>query len=272
MALASILIDIAPIYTEASIETVRLDEVLFGMTVEVLQESNKFCKVRTEYGTEGYIETPLLGLNNEIATSWKKYKKQIVVAPYIDIQKAPAKGSVIIASVPRGGVVVPLGAIDSSGWQKVGIPTGATGYTRASYLAPLVQDWMTVSQSDMRWNIVEAALTYNGSAFREGGRTILGIDGIGLAAMSYWLNGVSIARENFVKPGTALHVIPKEKMDEGDIIFFENAIGIFMGGDKFVYACEKLGAEGVFVGSFDPDDAEYKADLANQISSVGSLF
>lgn len=272
MSLASVFADTAPVYAEASVDKMRIDEVVFGMTVEVLQEGAKFCEIRTEYDVVGYIENVKLVLNAEVASAWKKYKKQIVLAPYIDIQKAPAKSAAVVANAPRGGVMVPLGAIDNSGWQKVGLPNGSTGYTRASYLGPLITEWAAVSPSDMRWNLVEAALTYNGVAYREGGRTVQGMDGIGLAAMSYWLNGVSIPRESFAKPGSVVHPIIKEEMDEGDIIFFEDTVGISMGGDKFVYVSEKPSFEGVFVGSFDPDDSEYKADLANQISSIGSIF
>lgn len=272
MSLASVFAGTAPLYVEASVEKVRIDEVLFGMSLEVLHEGAKFCRVRTEYDVEGYIESDKIGLNAEVASAWKKYKKQIVLAPYIDIQKAPAKSAAIVATAPRGAVLVPLGTVDNSGWQKVGLPTGGTGYTRASYLGTQIMEWAATSPSDLRWNLVEAALTYNGVAYREGGRTVQGMDGIGLAAMSYWLNGVVIPRESFAKPGSVVHPIAKEKMDEGDIIFFEDTVGICMGGDKFVYVSEMPSFEGVFVGSFDPDDSEYKADLVNQISSIGSIF
>lgn len=272
MGIASIFVDAAPLYTGPSEESMRCDEVLFGMTVQVVEETGAFSLVRTRYGTEGYLPTNTLGSNAEIAAAWEKYKKSVVLAPYIDVQKAPAEASQIVASVPRGGLLVALGVPDNSGWQKVGMPTGTTGYTRASYLGSVVEDWAATAPEDLRWNLVEAALAYNGTAIRQGGRTVHGIDGIGLVSMSYMLNGVVIGQENFVKPGYALHAISQEKMDEGDILYFSNTAGMYMGDDKFVYVSQRAGAEGVMVGSLNPKEDDYCAELALDISAVGSLF
>ncbi|MDL2323683.1 NlpC/P60 family protein [Ruminococcaceae bacterium OttesenSCG-928-A16] len=272
MGLASVFADIAPLYVGPSAEGMRSDEALYGMTVQVIKEEADFSLVRTEYGTEGYTPTKLLGTNAEIATAWKKYKKKVVLAPYIDVQKAPAAAAQVLANVPRGGLLVALGAPNNSGWQKVGLPTGTTGYTRASYLGEVILDWTQISPADMRWNLVETALAYNGTATRAGGRTPFGIDGVGLVAMSYLINGVVIGRESFVKPGSPLHTIPASSMDEGDIIYFDTTAGMYMGDDRFVYVSETPGTEGVIVGSLNPQHDDYRADLATQIAAVGSLF
>lgn len=272
MATASVFADIAPLYMGPSEERMRCDEVLMGMSVQVMDREGDFYLARTEYGTEGYLSAAALLTDVETAGAWRKYKKKVVLAPYIDVQKAPAAASQTLVSVPRGGFVVALSQPDSAGWQRVGLPNGSAGYTRASYLGKTIADWAAVPQDEMRWNLVESALSYNGTAYRAGGRTIRGIDGIGLVCMSYLLNGVVIGRENFVKPGYALHVVPRERMDEGDIIYFSSTAGLYMGDGKVVLVSEAPGTEGVMVASLNPRDDDYRPDLAGGIAAIGSLF
>lgn len=273
MALATVVSDIAPLYEKSSTENKRLDEVLFGMSVQVIDESESgWCYLRTEYGTEGYSPAACFEINTEVASAWRKYPKNVVLAPYIDVQQNAVAEAARIASVPRGGLVVPLGQPGINGWQKVGLPTGAVGYTRSSYIGEAITDWTKISPADMRWNIVETALSYNGTALRTGGRTPLGIDAIGLASMAYLLNGVNIHRDLFIKPGLALHSIPQKRMEEGDLIFFQSSVGVYMGDNRFVHATDYAGGEGVVVSSLRSKDNDFRGDLAKQIVSIGSLF
>lgn len=273
MAQATVQIDVAPLYETPSLENARIDEMLYGMPVQVIEESaGAWCFVRTEYGTQGYAPASCLDLNAEVATSWKKYKKSVVLSPFVDVQKAPMADAPRLLSVPRGGLVVALKAPDHNGWQKVGLTSGTIGYTRASYLGAAIDDWTRLPQDDMRWNLVESALSYNGAAYRVGGRTPQGIDAVGLAAMAYMLNGVVIPQEPFLKPDSVLRRVRIEDMEEGDVIYFRHSMGIFMGEGHFVHATEYVGSEGVIVSSLNPRDEDYREDLAQRIVAVGSLY
>lgn len=273
MGLATVITDIAPLYERPTAESVRADEVLYGMSAQVIEQNDKgWSYLRTEYGAEGYAPTSFLLTDGEVAASWRKYRKMTVLSPYIDVQLKPHGASPRVASMTRGGILVPLSSPSENGWLKVGMADGSVGYTRASYLGDVISDWKQLSEDDMRWNIVETALSYNGTSFRAGGRTPLGIDSIGLAAMSYLMNGVFIARVPFIKPGGPLHPIRIEQMDEGDVIYFRDTVGIYMGDDKFVHSTEQGGLEGVFVGSMNHKDPEYREDLARHIVAVGSVY
>lgn len=273
MGLATINADIAPVYERPTAESLRIDEILYGMSVQVVQQNDKgWSYLRSEYGTEGYCPTSCLVDNADVAASWRKYRKMTVLAPYVDVQKTPNPAAARMASLTRGGILVPLGSSMADGWLKVGLATGAVGYTRSSYLGDVVADWSRLPEDDMRWNIVETALSYNGTAYREGGRSTLGIDAVGLAVMSYLMNGVSIPRERFLKPDGTLHPVRVEEMDEGDLIYFREGIGICMGDDKFVHASDYRGLEGVMVNSLRPKDPDYREDLAARIVAVGSIY
>lgn len=273
MGLATVNCDIAPVYERPTAESARTDEILYGTSVQLIQQNDTgWSYLRSEHGTEGYCPTSCLLDNADISASWRKYRKMTVLAPYIDVQKAPNGASARLASLTRGGILVPLGSASADGWLKVGLATGAVGYTRASYLGDVVTDWNKLSEDDMRWNIVETALSYNGTAYRAGGRSPLGIDAVGLAVMSYLMNGVAIPREPFLKPGGALHPVRVEEMDEGDLIYFREGVGICMGDDKFVHASDYRGFEGVMVNSLRPKDPDYRGDLAAHIVAVGSIY
>lgn len=273
MGLATVRADIAPLYERPDATSTRVDEALYGMSIQIVQESESgWCYVRTEHNTEGYASITLLETDAEVATAWRRYKKASVLAPYIDIQQRPAADGACVLSVPRGGIVVPLETPSEDGWQKIGLTDGKIGFTRASYLGELLSDWTMLSEADLRWNIVETALSYNGAAYRVGGRTPFGMDSIGLAAMAYLMNGVVIRHELFIKPGLALHSIPFERMQEGDLLYFANSVGVYVGDNRFVHATDLVGCEGVLVNSLRPKDDDYRGDLAGHIVAVGSVF
>ncbi len=272
MGLASVTTDIAPVYAHPSVEGARSDEVLYGMSVQIIQESDTgWCYLRTEHGSEGYTPLACLERGEEVAAAWRKYQKVTVLAPYIDLQKSPDASSPRVASLTRGGILVQLGT-EGAGWVKVGLPNGGVAYTREAYLGEVIADWKALAPADMRWNLVETALSYNGVAYRAGGRSPLGLDAAGLVAMAYQLNGVIIPREVFFKPGGLLKPIQQNALDEGDILFFSDTAGLYIGEGKFVHATQQPGQEGVVVSSLRQKDEEYREDLAAHLVAIGSLY
>ena len=213
-----------------------------------------------------------LELNADVAAAWRKYKKSVVLAPFIDVQRQASPTGPLLVSVPRGGVIVPLGQPGIDGWQKVGLTDGTVGFTRASYLGEVIEDWSAIPQEDMRWNLVETALSYNGAAWRTGGRSPQGIDAAGLAAVTYQMNGVVIPRALVLQGASPLRPVRVEQMDEGDLIFFHGSVGVYMGEQKFVHATDLAGGEGVVVSSLNQKDEDYRGDLAGHIVAVGSLY
>lgn len=273
MGLATVMTDLAPLYEKPSPDARRLDEALYGMSVQVMQElAGGWCYLRTEHNTEGYSPAAALERDADIAAAWRKYQKVTVLAPYVDVLALAAPNASIVASLPRGGILVALGKPGIDGWQKVGLTGGAVGYTRASYLGEVISNWSALAEDDLRWNLVETALSYNGAAFRVGGRTQLGIDSVGLAAMSYLMNGLIIPQEPFLRPGGALHEIEYNKMEEGDLLYFHGSVGLYIGEDKFVHATDFVGNEGVLVNSLNPKSEAYRGDLAGHVVAVGSVF
>lgn len=273
MGLATIMNDIAPVFERPQPDAVRLDEVLYGMTVQLVQQSDTgWSYVRTEYSTEGYMPTASLQTDSTVATAWRKYKKVTVLAPYVDVQTKADGDAPRVVSVPRGGILVTLGQPGIDGWQKVGLVNGAIGYTRASYLGDVITAWEEMSEEDVRWNLVETALSYNGTAWRSGGRSPLGMDALGLVSMSFLMNGILLPRSAVPKAGGPLHPIAQRDMNEGDVLYFNGSMGIYMGDSRFVHATDVVGGEGVVVSSMRAKDDDYRGDLAEHIVAVASIY
>lgn len=273
MGFATIMTDIAPLFERPQPTSVRLDEVPYGMTVQLIQQSDTgWSYVKTEYGNEGYMPTASLQTDNAVATAWRKYKKVTVLAPYIDVQTEMNQNAARAVSLPRGGILVTLGQANQQGWQKVGLVNGAVGYTRASYLGDVIANWQQMSQDDVRWNLVETALSYNGTAWRSGGRSPLGMDDAGLVFMSYFLNGIVLPKDLAPSAGGVLRQISQRDLGEGDVLYFDGSMGVYMGENRFVHATNLPGGEGVVVNSLRPKDEDYRQDLAENILAVASVF
>lgn len=273
MALATVLTDTAPLFERPSPDALRLDELLYGLSVQIIQESETgWCYLRTEWNVEGYVPSACLQRDATVAGAWRRYKKVTVLAPYIDVQKEPVPEAPRIVSVPRGGILVSLAAPGSDGWQKVGLVNGAVGYTRASYLGDVIEQWDSLAEEDVRWNLVETALSYNGVAWRCGGRTPMGIDALGLVTISYFINGILLPQETTLRPGGPLRAVNQKAIREGDVLYFASGMGIYIGDGRFVHATDRIGGEGVVVSSLRPKDEDYRGDLAADITAIGSLF
>ncbi len=102
--------------------------------------------------------------------------------------------------------------------------------------------------------------------FRWGGRSSLGIDSSGLVSIVYLINEIIVWRDsNFTEKYFC--EINKDEIRRGDIIFFSDHTGIYIGEDKFIHS---YGAKsGVVINSLDPLDDEYRESLASSVIKIG---
>ncbi len=65
MGLATVMNDIAPVFERPQPDCVRLDEVLYGMTVQLVQQSDTgWCYVRTEYSMDSNSRITCMSLQS----------------------------------------------------------------------------------------------------------------------------------------------------------------------------------------------------------------
>ena len=254
-------------------ESALEDEALYGMVVDILAEpAPGWYRVRTHYRYEGIVSADDLIVGDAAADTWAALHKKIVRNKnFCDVLSAPKVQGWIMATLPRGGILSPVGQPEK-GWQQVRLADGRTGFVPESilgeyYAAPLSQDEETLRQA-----LVDAAMLYRGTHYRWGGKSPMGIDCSGLVSMAYMLCGILIYRDAHIMEGFPIHEISLEHVKPGDLLFFPGHVAMYIGQGRYCHSTGRSGDNGFAVNSLNPDDPDYRADLKDAITQVGSYF
>ncbi len=270
---ALINVPICPLMLYPSIQCERADEALYGMVVEVLEDTRSgWYRVRTHYGYTGYAQAEDLLFGEANVARWVDLPKKVVLKGFCDVLAAPAVQSWPLVTLTRGALVSPRGEPTQDGWQKVSLPDGREGYTKSSFLGVYYQKPAFSDEAAMRNAIVSTSLGYLGAHYRWGGKTPMGIDCSGLASMAYLLNGVLIWRDAAIKEGFPLREIPRSDMKPGDLLFFPGHVAVYIGNSEYLHSTAFPGSDGVVLNSLDPGHPRYRLDLDKGMTGVGSIF
>lgn len=193
------------------------------------------------------------------------------------------------------------------GWARIALADGCGGYVRALSLEPLrftqnavfymeeertqmqaeamargqepenlVQNtldvWYGGVEDALRFSVCQTARLYLGSQYRWGGKSPRGVDCSGLVSSVYMQHGVLIGRDRQIMEGFPVHEINFADKKPGDLIYFKDHVAMYLGGNKYIHATDAAVSGGVVINSFDPQDARYRADLAESVVATGSIF
>lgn len=259
---------LCPLYAAASAGAERSDELLCGWTAELLEEfSTGWCRVRTKYRYEGWARREHL----RPAGDWTGRNKRLVRAPFADVLARPEVESPVLDTRPRGALAAPVGEA-GEGWQKIALPDGREGYTKCSLWEDDYKTPPAVSEEALRARAVEVALSYQGTQYRWGGKSPLGVDCSGLTFMAWFFCGVSLYRDARLVDGFPARPIPFEARKPGDLLYFPGHIALYLGNDRYIHSTARAGSDGVVINSLDPAAPDYRADLREKLYAVGSVF
>lgn len=246
---------IVALLKEPILETERSDEVLYGWSMDILEELDDFYKVRAFYGYEGYVEKSLVTERKELDE-----KPMMIRNPFSDVMKEASITSHVVTTLPLGAIVRSCGTIEKQ-FVKVYLNDGKGYWVHADQLVDVPKPVFN------REKIVETALSFLDVSYRWGGKTHAGLDCSGLTFISYLLNGIYIYRDAHIKEEYPIKEITREEVQPADLIFFPGHVAMMIDYNTYVHSNLKDGK--VSINSLDPEADNYREALAKDITGFG---
>ncbi|MEL4860464.1 SH3 domain-containing C40 family peptidase [Pseudoflavonifractor phocaeensis] len=260
-----------PLYLRPSAQSELADEALLGWTVTILDNPCPgWYQVRTDYGYTGYAPAGALTVGDGNARRWAGLEKKTVCRAIASVRSRPNVQGWQVEELLRGAWVAVHGDPDGDGWQKISLPDGREGFTKTGFLRPMPAAPLT--EAAFRQAVTHNAGLYLGTHYLWGGKTPMGIDCSGLTFMAYRLAGAAIWRDASIKEGYPLHAIDPADKKPGDLMFFPGHVAMYLGQGRYIHSTAFNGSDGVVINSLDPAQADYRPDLPEKLTAVGSLF
>ena len=270
---AIVTVPICPMFAAPSVESSLVDEALHGMVVDILEQpAPGWYRVRTHYRYEGFVSRQALLAGDEAAALWEARPRKIIRnKSFCDVLSEPRVRGRILITLPRGAVLSAL-ADPANGWQLVGLADGRRGFVPDSIPAALHTAHLSADENTLRQALVDAAMLYRGTHYRWGGKSPMGIDCSGLVSMAYMLCGILIYRDAEIREGFPIRGIPIDAMKPGDLLFFPGHVAMYLGQGRYCHSTAKAGVNGFCVNSLNPSDENYREDLHQSLTQVGTYF
>lgn len=276
----------ATLYEAPTKETVS-DELLSGWTVTVEQECGNFLRVVTDYDYPGWLEKGTIRrISPGFLMRWNQTSKTVLLCrKTTDILRTPKVQAPVLSTLFMGSRVMLCddAKATDNGWQKIRAANGICGYVPAVALLPPVclksgasnptfNDFLLQNEWAIRSEVLNYAMLFLGTQYRWGGKTAMGIDCSGLTFMSYYMCGIIIYRDAKIKEGFPVHEIPFSQIKPADLLYFPGHVALYLGNEKYIHCTGNLQSFGCVINSLCPEDEDYRADLAESLLAVGSVF
>ena len=281
-----------------------------GVTVDGITLPETMAEVVTFYGYHGYAFASELYFCGEKELQGYLSAELVLAGRATDVLTLPKVQGVRLAELERGAVLRRLPDPEAeahTGWAKVGLVDGRSGYVRDVALEPVrfsmtaiftqeagrtfdealakaegckpeelvpraIDRWFGGSEEAFRNALAEQAKKYLGTEYRWGGKSGRGIDCSGLVSSAYMQCGVLIYRDAKLVEGWPMHKIPLEQAKRGDALYFPGHIALYLGEGRYIHSTGAARSGGVVLNSLDPADPLYREDLVKSQYAVGSLF
>ena len=281
-----------------------------GVTADGITLPETMAEVVTFYGYHGYVFASELYFYGEKELRGYLSGELVLAGRATDVLTLPKVQGVRLAELERGAVLRRLPDPEAeahTGWAKVGLVDGRSGYVRDVALEPVrfsmtavftqeagrtfdealakaegckpeelvpraIDRWFGGSEEAFRNALAEQAKKYLGTEYRWGGKSGRGIDCSGLVSSAYMQCGVLIYRDAKLVEGWPMHKIPLEQAKRGDALYFPGHIALYLGEGRYIHSTGAARSGGVVLNSLDPADPLYREDLVKSLYAVGSLF
>lgn len=260
---------VVPINLHPKFNSEMADEGLYGMVVKILEDvGNDWYYIKTHYNYFGYVHGTNMIMEDEKVKEWKDNANKVIYHSIADVLPNPSYKGYVKEVLTRGATVIVTGK-EEDNWTEIQLVNGSTGWVRTEFIRDKIVSYDKNDEETIREKLVNTALSYLGTQYRWGGKSPLGLDCSGLCSISYLLNGIIIYRDAQLKD-EYMRKISLEEIKPGDLLFFPGHVAMYIGDDKYVHSSSSI--NGVKINSLNPRDKDYKEDLANTITDIGTIF
>lgn len=206
---------------DAKLET----EILFGETLEVLDQHNGYFKVKL--ATDGYEGWVVASSLTPVPDDKNECDHRQITAPSVIVSTAPDVRSRSLLKLSLGAQI---NVIDQQGeWLILTLPLGSKGYLPACACEdPLAKnDYVSVAES------------LAGVAYHYGGRTHDGLDCSALVQLSLQATGISCPRNSCEQKRWATDtgmIVETSALQRGDLLFWPGHVAICQSGKMVLHA------------------------------------
>ena len=256
--------------------------------------------VETHYGYRGYIRTDHLKMTSPEKLSERQHAPDsfLVGKAAADVLDRTRVQGEILETLLQGSIVELLTdekkvreQTGDEGWVLIRTAAGSSGYVHSHFLTARMDDDAYLLDDDpdifirsaavaigsaeperLRRALTDTARTYLGTQYRWAGKSALGIDCSGLTFMSYMFNGILLYRDAWIRSEHPVKEITRDRLREGDLIFFEGHVAMYLGGNRYIHSTGLAADACVTINSLDPEDPLFRKDLPGKILWYGSVF
>ena len=282
-ALSENMMRLQPDY-ESPLET----QSLMGTIVEIIGEQGYWRQVVTpEPYTAWCTNLGLVEMSAEQINEYKATPKYICTAQHSGVYATPSFSGKRLSDMSEGNLVravytegkKPKPSVKKE-WAEVMLPDGRKGWAPASDLA-IFADW-AAKQKVTADNIVNTAMTFEGTPYLWGGASSKGLDCSGLVRLTFFMNGHLLPRNASQQVNHGREIIMEcnhsitpdsdkfyqemktrtKNLQPGDLVFFGSPetfwakekithVGIYIGNGKIIHASHKVRVNSLIPGETD---------------------
>ena len=282
-ALSENMMRLKPDY-ESPLET----QSLMGTVVEIIGEEGYWRQVVTpEPYTAWCTNLGLVEMSAEQINEYKAAPKYICLAQHSGVYETPSLNGRRLSDLSMGNLVrivytegKKIKPSVKKKWAEVMLPDGRKGWTPAADLTVFAQ-WAE-KQKVTADNIVNTAMTFEGTPYLWGGASSKGLDCSGLVRLTFMMNGHLLPRNASQQVNYGREIIMEcdhsitsdsdklyqemvkrtRNLQPGDLVFFGSPetfwskekithVGIYIGNGKIIHASHKVRVNSLIPGEKD---------------------
>ena len=217
------------VYSKPQDKSEQIDELLFGDGVEVVEKSNGFLKIITDYNYKGWIKDCHFAPENPV--------NYMVFQSCADILPCPNYSLPAATALPFGAKI----AVCGENGRFFGVKMGDNRYyIHKNHVLP-ISKFQGIPEWEFRKSVIKIAKKYLGVQYRWGGRSHKGIDCSGLCFNAYRFSGVNIWRDAKIEKSPNLRSINLSSAQMGDLLFFRGHVALYLGEGEIIHSSASAG-------------------------------